>query len=289
MFSLLGQYPILTDQSENNTIMEFYNNPKVKKALHVPKDSIDWIGCIPGAGRRRRLTGGDDNNEEGLLPGQILLAHDKPESMVPYVAELLDAGMKVLVYNGDRDLSVNAQGSEKLLDAMMWNGVEGWKKAKRSLWMVENNNTVAGYAKSYQNLDFIIVHDSGHLVPYNVPIPALDMITRFVNDESFHDIELPYFEPRGSKSSSTSSSSQCQEQMEHSNSTHSRHHILILCVMAVVCFGCGFLASSFFNGRRKGYNQIIDGNDDTFTENVGYQMQQSSANGNAPPGRFDML
>lgn len=99
-------YPVLFNP--NSMYYKFFNDPGVKKALNAPLET-EWIECIPGAGRRLAET----------LPGQLLLAHDKPESVLPYVAELLDeAGIKVLVYNGDRDLSTvsnSARGRVLLL------------------------------------------------------------------------------------------------------------------------------------------------------------------------------
>ncbi|CAJ1936531.1 unnamed protein product [Cylindrotheca closterium] len=225
-------YPILNDA--NNTFDVFMSNPEVRKALNVPDYiTVPWMGCIPGAGRRL---------EEELLPGKTLLVHDKPESVVPYVAELLDeAGIRVLIYNGDRDISVCAQGSEKLLDEMNWDGANGWKnEAKRGLWMVEDN--MAGYAKTYGKLDFVIVYNSGHLVPNNVPVPALDLITRFVNDEAYMDVEIPAFEG-----------------LSKGNRARSRHqwfHSILLLTVAIVCFVSGMLAASCWNRRRSGYSSI---------------------------------
>jgi len=226
------KYPILN--AANNTYRIFMNNPKVRKALNVP-DSIttEWMGCIPGAGRRL---------EEESLPGKTLLAHDKPESVVPYVAELLDeAGIRVIVYNGDRDISVCAQGSEKILDEMDWDGAKGWKtEAKRGLWMVDDK--VAGYSKTYDNLDFVIVYNSGHLVPNNLPIPALDLIHRFVNGEAYMDIEIPTFKGPSVKKGFVSN-----KQFFHS---------VLLLTVAVVCFVCGVLTASCWNRRRGGYSAI---------------------------------
>ena len=172
-------YPVLDDP--DSTYMRFYNNPKVKEALHAPKD-VYWHGCIPGAGRRLK--------DKKVLPGKTLLANDQPESVVPYVAELLDdAELKVLIYSGDRDMSTSPQGSEMLLDGMKWSGADKWKTAVRGLWMVRDQ--VAGYAKSHKGLDFVVVYNSGHLVPYNVPVPALDIITRLVTNQTFMDVPLP--------------------------------------------------------------------------------------------------
>merc|ERR1711884_173848 len=110
---------------------KFFNNPKVRKELHFENENrnIDWMNCIPGAGRRRL-------KHDKLLPGQILLAHDQPESVTSYIAELLDdAKIRVLIYAGDRDIPVNLQGSEKVLNGMNWSGKNNWIDSDRYLWM----------------------------------------------------------------------------------------------------------------------------------------------------------
>jgi hypothetical protein len=110
------------------------------------------------------------------------------------MAELLDAGYKVLVYNGDRDLSCCVQGTEVLLDTMEWGGAEAWAdttESRRSLWMVDGE--VAGYSKQHAGLEFVVVYNSGHLVPLNQPKHALDLVTRFIQGSSFSDVALPVF------------------------------------------------------------------------------------------------
>jgi hypothetical protein len=123
-----------------------------------------------------------------------LLNNDRPISVVPYMAELADAGYKLLVYNGDRDLSCNVQGTEVLLDSMEWNGADAWAdstQSRRSLWLVDG--AVAGYTKAHAGLEFVVVYNSGHLVPLNQPKHALDLVTRFVMGQSFADAPLPVY------------------------------------------------------------------------------------------------
>lgn len=187
------KYFLLTDPVNTNTV--FFNDPRVREKLHVPKEvDKDWAGCMPGAGRRRRRL----KKDEELLPGQVLLKDDQPISMVPYIAELLDeAEIQVLIYNGDRDLSTCAQGSERMLNGMEWSGHDDWldlNSYKRALWMVDGYP--AGWSKSVKNLDFLIVYNSGHLVPYNVPKQAFDLVTRLVKNKPFGDVTIPVvFDP----------------------------------------------------------------------------------------------
>ena len=51
-------------------------------------------------------------------------------------------------------------------------------------------DSVAGEVFQLDNLVFLIVRNSGHLLPMDVPEAALDMITRFVEGSSFRDVPL---------------------------------------------------------------------------------------------------
>ena len=194
-------YPVLLGR--NGTIDNFFNNPEIRRAIHAPADFAAWEQCIPGAGRRRLgidvdergKTTEDDTATFHPTDRMLLLEDDRPLSVMPWISELLDdAGIDVLVYNGDRDMSCCVQGSEKLLNEMTWSGQSKWLNPivnKRGLWIVDGD--VAGYGKGYKNLQFVVVYNSGHLVPYNVPRPALDLITRFLGGKSFVDTDLPIF------------------------------------------------------------------------------------------------
>jgi hypothetical protein len=74
------------------------------------------------------------------------------------------------------------------LNAMTWTGAEQWTNAKRGLWMVDN--TQGGWSKELGNLKFVTVYNSGHMVPYNVPAPAFDLLGRLLTNATFIDVEL---------------------------------------------------------------------------------------------------
>jgi carboxypeptidase C (cathepsin A) len=255
-------YPLLNNN--NSTILRFYNNPKVKEVLHAPTD-VEFHGCILGAGRRRRM---EKQEEANLLPGELLLAHDKPDTTVPYVAELLDdAGIRVLVYNGNRDLSCNAPGSEMLLDGMRWNGESGWKNASRGLWVVDGKPS--GYSRSYANLNFLVVSNSGHLVPNNLPMDALDLITRFVTDEKFNDVMLPTFDLPQTKSKHVERAIPVGR-----HDAQAYFHAMLLLVVAIVCFFSGMISASRIGwGYNRGYTPIAS------------HEEHSSPNGGGNPYR----
>lgn len=151
----------------------FYNNPDVKAALHVHTDK-KWHGCGAGVGRRGR---------------KLYMDNDRPLSVVPYIADLLEMDVPVLVYNGDRDMTTNMVGTELALNGMEWSGKSNWLDAKRGLWMVDGKQ--AGWSKELGNLKFVTVYNSGHMVPYNVPDPAFDILNRLLVNQTFMDVGLP--------------------------------------------------------------------------------------------------
>jgi carboxypeptidase C (cathepsin A) len=239
------KYPQLNDP--HGTAYTFFNDPVVRDALHFSSTTKEWLGCAPGAGRRRL-----EKNNRHSLNGNTFLAKDKPASVTPYIAELLDdAGIKVLVYAGDRDLTTNLQGSEMVLDGMDWSGRKHWRAAHRFLWMVDNQ--VAGYVKTHKNLDMLLILNSGHLVPYNVPKPALDLITRLVSNTPFDDVALPHVE-LPMRQSVPSIKVEYPEPMSHRLPDG-----FFLISVAVVCFVCGALTSAWFvNGKTATYHQLPD-------------------------------
>ena len=259
-------YPVLLGR--NGTIDNFFNNPEIRRAIHAPADFAAWEQCIPGAGRRRLgidvdergKTTEDDTATFHPTDRMLLLEDDRPLSVMPWISELLDdAGIDVLVYNGDRDMSCCVQGSEKLLNEMTWSGQSKWLNPnvnKRGLWIVDGE--VAGYGKGYKNLQFVVVYNSGHLVPYNVPRPALDLITRFLGGKSFVDADLPIFPGVGGGPShrGISKMSSVVAAINFGEGGEDGHHILV----GVLCFVggivCSFILGKHINKKKGLYSEV---------------------------------
>jgi hypothetical protein len=178
--------------------------------------------------------------------------------MMPYIAELLDdARIQVLIYNGDRDLSTCAQGSEMLLNSMEWSGANEWTKAPRSLWVV--GDEVAGYSKRHKGLEFVVVYNSGHLVPYNQPVNALDLITRVLKNENFADYKLPSFDfGYTAATTKTTVDARVEKALDpFAKGGYRQYRLwLLLPFVALASFAIGFLASSL--RRKHQYSRILD-------------------------------
>lgn len=260
--------------SKDGAISQFYNNPAVQDALHVVPHK-DWSACMAGAGRRRRQrhlreqnpdndsNNDGDDDEANLLPGQILLAHDQPLSMAPYLATLLDeAKIRVLIYNGDRDLTTNAVGSEMVLDAMPWKGAGGWADTEqfhRGLWFPWDKK-FGGYIKAFRNLQFLVVYNSGHLVPFNEDRLALDLVTRFLGEQSFLDKPLPKFKVSPKSSTSDGDNASDDKGTWTQRDKPPRRVFVVgmggVALITLLAFASGFFISRRIPKARQGYEMV---------------------------------
>lgn len=193
------------------------------------------------------------------------LEQDRPTTVVPYIAELLEAGKRVLIYSGDRDLSTCAQGSEALLNNMDWSGSvdQQWIRAPRGLWVV-NDSEVGGYAKTFKGLSYVVVYNSGHMVPFNQPEHALDLILRFIQNKSFSDYPLPNFgnitarAPHAKTSPNTKGGGTIIP--ESSVATTSLPYDIVAVVIlatALVSFGAGYWVATAYVPRGRRHTQRI--------------------------------
>ena len=108
------------------------------------------------------------------------------------------AKIDVLLYNGDLDLSCNPQSTELALESMEWSGKEEWMDPEKTPWqqwmigkkkstlymsyrvdcirrytnlyhclLFPKGDHAVGHSKKYDNLQFLVVYNSGHFVPTN--------------------------------------------------------------------------------------------------------------------------
>jgi Serine carboxypeptidase len=91
------------------------------------------------------------------------MINDRPISVAPYIADLLNGGIPVLVYNGDRDLTTNMVGTELVLNQMEeWDNLDKWLDAPRGAWKDSastSKHPEAGWAKEYGGLSYVVVYN----------------------------------------------------------------------------------------------------------------------------------
>jgi len=109
------------------------------------------------------------------------------DSVKPLVEDLLNADYPVLIYSGQLDIIVAAPLSENFLRKLQWKGLSKYLRAERKVYKVKaEDKTVAGYVKKADNLYQIIIRNAGHILPYDQPRVAFDMISRFVSRSEFY-------------------------------------------------------------------------------------------------------
>ena len=94
---------------------------------------------------------------------------------------------QVLIYNGALDLICGAPLTERYIALLSWPGSTAFAATRRSVWLdpAFTDGTVSGYVRAALSdsaglLVQGVVRGGGHMVPFDQPERALDLITRFV-------------------------------------------------------------------------------------------------------------
>ncbi|CAI5721521.1 unnamed protein product [Hyaloperonospora brassicae] len=146
-------------------IEKFLNSPHVLVELGVDvQKSKPWRECDATINARFAL-------------GEMLSSADD-------VKLLLDAGVRVLIYAGDADLMCNWVGNQAWVMALDWRGKAAFNNAANCQFGTLEDPD-AGRVCSFENLTFIRVFNSGHMVPMDQPAVSYHMINKFFHHENF--------------------------------------------------------------------------------------------------------
>ncbi|XBW34518.1 hypothetical protein QEN19_000066 [Hanseniaspora menglaensis] len=147
----------------------FFKHEGVEEALHIIDLDDDF-----------------DNNDKTISWNECsnkVYANLKNEiSAVPairFLPQLLEQGLNLYLFNGDKDIICNRLGVENYVKKLSWNGEQFSKNAKWHSWIHEN--TQVGQFLKDRNVTLINIFNGSHMVPYDKP-----METRAL----FHIIDL---------------------------------------------------------------------------------------------------
>ncbi|KAK6904545.1 hypothetical protein I203_105360 [Kwoniella mangroviensis CBS 8507] len=148
--------------------METYlNKPEIKKQLGAP-DNVEFQSCNMQINQNFLLQGDATHNSGALLN------------------DLVDSGIRVLIYSGEADMLVNAIGCSRVVDNLETKYSSAYAKAHKKVF-VDAKNVTAGWTKSAGegagNLAFVSFRNAGHMVPHDDPVGALTMISRWIKNE----------------------------------------------------------------------------------------------------------
>lgn len=105
--------------------------------------------------------------------------------MRPYqrhITSLLNDGIPVLIYVGDKDLVCDWVGNLAWVNQLNYTNHEEFSKESFKPW-ITNNGSHAGEVKNYANFTYLRIFDSGHMVPMDQPENSLDMVNRWIRGD----------------------------------------------------------------------------------------------------------
>ena len=149
--------PLCYDFSNVNTFM---NLDSTREALHVSDKAGEWESCNMGINMK--------------------FHSDWMHDFSPYIGDMLNGGIPVLIYAGDVDFICNYLGNRAWTLGLDWDHTEEFNKAEDHEWADKS-----GLARTSNGFTFLQVYDAGHMVPSDQPEVALKMITNFVNGGEF--------------------------------------------------------------------------------------------------------
>ncbi|XP_070697057.1 lysosomal protective protein [Pempheris klunzingeri] len=147
----------------NSTPSSLYlNNPYVKAALHISPKALEWVIC---------------SAEVNLNYGRLYLDVRKQ-----YMKLLSALKYRILVYNGDVDMACNFMGDEWFVESL-----HQQVEVQRRTWLYddEDGRQVGGFVKEFDNIAFLTVKGSGHMVPSDKPIASFAMFSRFIKKQPY--------------------------------------------------------------------------------------------------------
>ncbi|XP_048324977.2 serine carboxypeptidase-like 51 isoform X3 [Ziziphus jujuba] len=136
-------------------------NGVIKKKLQIIPENVTW--------------GGQGDYVFTELQGDFMRAR------IDGVAELLDKGVNVTVYNGQLDLICSTKGTEAWVEKLKWDGLQAFLSKDRTPLHCGNDSFTRGFTRSYKNFHFYWILGAGHFVPVDQPCIALNMVADITN------------------------------------------------------------------------------------------------------------
>uniref|UniRef100_A0A8R1HG06 Carboxypeptidase n=1 Tax=Caenorhabditis japonica TaxID=281687 RepID=A0A8R1HG06_CAEJA len=149
--------------AQTNNTFAYLNRADVRKSLHIPSSLPIWQECS------------DDVANHYIVTHFNVTAEFK---------QMIAAGIKILIYNGDVDTACNSIMNQQFLTALNL-PVLGEKEKVNEPWHYsgQTGTAVAGFQTRFaENVDFLTLRGSGHFVPEDKPRESQQMIYNFINN-----------------------------------------------------------------------------------------------------------
>lgn len=144
------------DPCTQDYVEQYFNKPEVQMALHANTTKIHYPYT--------------------LCSGVIKGWNDSPDTVLPILKKLLNAGLRIWVYSGDTDGRVPVTSTRYSINKMGVKVNEEWRT-----WF--HKNQAGGWVETYEGgLTLATVRGAGHQVPLFAPQQSLSLFTHFLHN-----------------------------------------------------------------------------------------------------------
>lgn len=271
----MGWPPDLAD------IKPYLRRPDVVSALNInPEKKSGWEEC------------------SGAVSSRFTAKNSVPA--VRLLPDLLESGIPILLFSGDKDLICNHVGTEQLIHNMQWNGGTGFETspgvwAPRHDWTFEDEP--AGIYQYARNLTYVLFYNASHMVPYDVPRQSRDMVDRFMRvdiasiggspaDSRIDGEKLPQTSV-GGHPNSTAAEEQEKERIKETEwkaYAKSGEAVLVIVIIGVIVWGFFIWRS---RQRHRGYRGVYQKDADSGSSVLERFHNKRSGANDVEAGDFD--
>lgn len=164
LYNFTGQlfhYNVLVDSVPQLVIdfNDFMQDPQVRRAFHVYPNNFN------------------ENDKVGQMMKSDIL------KSIKHKFALLANNYPTILWSGQLDIIIPPLFTENFLNQLDWKYSDTFATADRLVWRLEDEKEkVAGYVKQVNNFWYVVVKRAGHMVPWDQPKVAFEMIKKFVYD-----------------------------------------------------------------------------------------------------------
>jgi len=156
---------------ELSWVDEYMNIPEIRRALGADPRAPAYTACNYDMNMKFALQG------DGMRDSKALLT------------ELVDEGIRLLVYAGNVDMMCNYMGESRWIEQLPSEHKEVFGSAPFLSWTVSDRpaGVVRSAGEGAGNVTYLTVFEAGHMVPHDQPEAALDMLTRWIHNVPLAD------------------------------------------------------------------------------------------------------
>ncbi|KAJ7079578.1 carboxypeptidase C [Mycena belliarum] len=152
---------------------------------------MSWIDAWMNDAKNKVALGVDPSRTFASCNTDVNMAFalqgDGVHNSAKLLSELIDGGIRLLIYAGNADAMCNFMGNERWLDVLESSFQNEFVAAKPIPWVTLGTGKLAGTVRSAGNggfsagnISYVVVHEAGHMVPFDQPEAALDLFSRWI-------------------------------------------------------------------------------------------------------------